>query len=54
MSDFYDLGSIVVGSLLRSDGMSSKFHQCVPMNGNNFPNRYMFMKASIILEVEIV
>ena len=29
MFDFYDLGNVVVGSLLRSDGMSSQSTQCV-------------------------
>ena len=29
MCDFYDLGSLVVGSLLRSNDMYSQCHQCV-------------------------
>ncbi len=47
--EFYELGTVVVGSLLRSDGMPSQCHQRVTMNGNNFPMWCVFMKANVML-----
>ena len=52
--EFYELVSVVVGSVLRSDSIYNQSHQRVPMNCNNFPKWCMFMKANVILEVEIV
>ena len=52
MCDFYELGTVFVGSLLRSDVMSSKSHECVPMNCSDCPKRYMFNKAYVMQFIE--
>ena len=50
--DFFDLGSVNVGLLLRSDDMPRQCNLCVTMNYNNFPKLCMFMKASVMLETK--
>lgn len=53
MCEFCDLGSVNIGSLLRSDGMSNQWPCVCLWIYRIFPKWLIFMGAIVMLEIEI-